>query len=159
MHLAKIDVNAEWDAEGNVWVASSDDLPTLVTEASTLEELQRKLAVMIPELVESDSVLTKNDVREIPVNLITHLATIGVARAGARSTASGFRERELEWRRTHTETLRQFENEWVVLEGEEIIAHGSDAAKVIGEAKIKGIRTPYIFFVEQESNDFVRIGL
>ena len=69
------------------------------------------------------------------------------------------RERELEWRRTHAETLRQFENEWVVLEGEEIIAHGSDAAKAIGEAKIKGIKTPYIFFVEQESNDFVRIGL
>jgi len=64
----------------------------------------------------------------------------------------------LEWRRTHAETLQQFENEWVVLEGEEIIAHGSDAAQVIREAKSRGIKTPYIFFVEQESANFVRIG-
>ena len=159
MNLAKIDVKADWDAEANVWVASSDDLPRLVTEADTLEELQRKLAVMIPELLEANGVLAENDIREIPINLIAHLATIGGPRAGSRSTAPGFRERELEWRRTHAETLRQFENEWVVLECEEIIAHGSDAAKVIGEARIKGIRTPYIFFVEQESDDFVRIGL
>ena len=159
MNLAKIDVNAEWDAEANVWVASSDDLPRLVTEADTLEELQRKLAVMIPELLEANSVAAGNDIREIPINLITHLATIAVPRAGARSTASRLRERELEWRQTHAETLRQFENEWVVLEGEEIIAHGSDAAKVIGEAKFKGVGIPYIFFVEQESDDFVRIGL
>ena len=38
--------------------------------------------------------------------------------------ASSFRNRELEWRRTHPEILKSFENQWVVLEGEEIIAHG-----------------------------------
>jgi hypothetical protein len=65
----------------------------------------------------------------------------------------------MEWRRTHAETLRQFENQWVVLEGERIIAHDSNAAQAIRQAKSRGIRTPYIFFVEPESDESVRIGL
>ena len=115
--------------------------------------------MMIPELLEANSVLAANDSRDIPVNLIAHLTKMKAPRFDASPSTPGFRERESEWRRTHAETLGQFENEWVVLEGEEIIAHGSDAAKAIGEARIKGIRTPYIFFIEQESDDFVRIGL
>jgi predicted RNase H-like HicB family nuclease len=31
-------VNAEWDGEAKVWVASSDDVPGLATGADTLEE-------------------------------------------------------------------------------------------------------------------------
>jgi len=77
----------------------------------------------------------------------------------AHGRGSGFRERELEWRRTHAEALKQYEKEWVVLEGETIIAHGSNAAQVIRDARSQGIRTPYIFFVEPESDDSVRIGL
>jgi hypothetical protein len=46
-----------------------------------------------------------------------------------------------------------------VLEGEEIIAHAPDAAQAIRQAKTQGIRTPYVFFVEPESDDSVRIGL
>jgi hypothetical protein len=75
------------------------------------------------------------------------------------SVPSPFRNREIEWRRTHAETLKSFENEWVVLEGEEIIAHGDDAVRAIEEARSRGIRTPYIFFVEPQSEDFVSIGL
>jgi predicted RNase H-like HicB family nuclease len=159
VHLAKIDVNAQWDAEAKVWVASSDDLPRLVTEADTLEELQQKLAVMIPELLEANNAMAENDVGKIPVNLIAHLAMIGKPPAGASSSTRGLRERELEWRRTHPETLGQFENEWVVLEGEEIIAHGFDAAKVIEEARAKGIKIPYVFFVEPKNENVITIGL
>jgi predicted RNase H-like HicB family nuclease len=159
MNLAKIDVNAEWDAKANVWVASSDDLPALVTEADTLEDLQRKLAVMIPELLEANNVKAENDVRKIPINLIARLAMMDVPQANARSAAPRFRERELEWRRTHAETLRQFENEWVVLQGDEIIAHGSDAARVIQEARARGIKRPYVFFVEQMNENVITIGL
>jgi predicted RNase H-like HicB family nuclease len=72
MALLKIQVNAEWDSEANVWVATSDDVPGLVTESETLEELQKKLAVMIPELLEANGVLADADSREIPLNLIAH---------------------------------------------------------------------------------------
>jgi len=81
-----------------------------------------------------------------------------VVRMGTSSTRA-FRERELEWRRTHPEVLKRYENEWVVLDGEQIVAHGADPAQVIQQAKRNGILKPYIFFVEQEVDNLVRIGL
>ena len=45
-------VRAEWDDEARVWVATSDDVPGLATEAETVESLIEKLKVMIPELLE-----------------------------------------------------------------------------------------------------------
>ena len=69
--MHRIEVKAEWDAEAEVWVATSDDLPGLVTEAETIEALQRKLAIMVPELLEANGTLDA-EVREIPLNLIAH---------------------------------------------------------------------------------------
>ncbi len=34
-------VHAEWDEEAQVWVASSDDVPGLATEGSTIEGLSK----------------------------------------------------------------------------------------------------------------------
>lgn len=34
-------VRAEWDEEARVWVATSDDVPGLVTEADTVEDLEK----------------------------------------------------------------------------------------------------------------------
>jgi predicted RNase H-like HicB family nuclease len=44
-------VRATWDAEASVWVAESDDVPGLITEAADLEALMSKLRVMVPELL------------------------------------------------------------------------------------------------------------
>ncbi|MDQ2917094.1 MAG: DUF1902 domain-containing protein [Casimicrobiaceae bacterium] len=44
-------VRATWDPEASVWVAESDDVPGLATEAESLDTLMRKLNVMIPELL------------------------------------------------------------------------------------------------------------
>ncbi|OGQ10578.1 MAG: hypothetical protein A2026_01925 [Deltaproteobacteria bacterium RBG_19FT_COMBO_46_12] len=44
-------IRAEWDEEAMVWVATSDDVPGLATEAVTVEALVEKLKVMIPELL------------------------------------------------------------------------------------------------------------
>lgn len=159
MDLAKIDVNAAWDTEALVWVASSGDLPGLVAEADSLERLQQKLAVLIPELLEANGVLADNDISKIPINLIARIGTVETPRPEASSSAPSLRERELEWRRTHANTLRHFENEWVVLEVGDIIAHGVDAAKVIEEARAKGIKRPYVFFVEPKNENVITIGL
>lgn len=43
---------AEWDGEAGVWVATSEDVPGLVTEAETVEALMEKLRVLVPELLE-----------------------------------------------------------------------------------------------------------
>ena len=66
--------------------------------------------------------------------------------------ALGHRTRELEWRRTHGEVLRNFAGQWVVLEGEEIVTHGKDPQQVVVEARAKGIRVPYIFYVGKATN-------
>ena len=57
-------VQALWDGEAGVWVAESDDVPGLATEAATREELLAKLAVMVPELLEENGVAL-----ELPVEL------------------------------------------------------------------------------------------
>ncbi len=45
-------VVADWDDEASVWVATSDDIPGLVTEAETREHLVKRLQAMVPELLE-----------------------------------------------------------------------------------------------------------
>ena len=42
-------IQADWDPEASVWVATSEDVPGLATEAETIEALTEKLRVMIPE--------------------------------------------------------------------------------------------------------------
>lgn len=87
------------------------------------------------------------------------IVSAGQAPVETSPHVSRFRQRELEWRRTHAAALKQFENQWVVLEGEEILAHGLDPVEVINEAKSKGVRTPYVFFVEPRTENVVTIGL
>ena len=58
------------------------------------------------------------------------------------------REREQAWRRSNPEVVREYAGQWVVLEGEEIIGHGAEPAKIVQEARNRGIRSPYVFFVE-----------
>ena len=72
MGTKQITVNAEWDAEAKVWVATSDDVPGLITEAETVEALAEKLSVMIPELLEANGTLVGSADREVPINLIAH---------------------------------------------------------------------------------------
>jgi Domain of unknown function (DUF1902) len=45
-------VVADWDSEAHVWVATSEDVPGLATEADSEEHLVNKLKVMVPELLE-----------------------------------------------------------------------------------------------------------
>jgi predicted RNase H-like HicB family nuclease len=45
-------VTADWDPEAGVWVATTRDIPGLVTEASTVEALRAKLPGMILDLLE-----------------------------------------------------------------------------------------------------------
>ncbi|KQX41953.1 hypothetical protein ASD04_17975 [Devosia sp. Root436] len=53
--MKKLLVNAEWDDEASVWVATSDDIPGLVTEAATLDELLERVLAVAPELLEDNA--------------------------------------------------------------------------------------------------------
>jgi len=64
-------VKAIWDDEAKVWVATSDDVPGLVTEADTCEGLLNKLQILIPELLEANGLLVGEEIPEIPFHLLT----------------------------------------------------------------------------------------
>lgn len=49
-------ISAEWDDEARVWVATSDDVPGLATEADTQEQLIAKLKTLVPELFEANGI-------------------------------------------------------------------------------------------------------
>ena len=44
-------VTCHWDAEAGVWYVAESDVPGLATEAATVEEMDQKLLVLIPELL------------------------------------------------------------------------------------------------------------
>ena len=49
-------VTAQWDDEAGVWVATSDDIVGLATEAPTLDELFRRVVAVAPELLADNHV-------------------------------------------------------------------------------------------------------
>lgn len=53
-------IDARWDPEAQVWVATSEDVPGLVTEAESIEILTRKLRVMVPELLVANGVFQRD---------------------------------------------------------------------------------------------------
>lgn len=67
------DVRAFWDEEARVWVATSKEVPGLVTEADTMEKLVEKLKILIPELLEANEV---GDGEEVSFHLLSELTAI-----------------------------------------------------------------------------------
>jgi predicted RNase H-like HicB family nuclease len=53
-------VQADWDGEAGVWVATSEDVPGLATEAETIERLTDRLRTIIPELLAANGLLPLN---------------------------------------------------------------------------------------------------
>ena len=48
-------------------MAESDDVPGLVTEAATLDELQPKIRVLVPELLELNHQMPESDVVAVEI--------------------------------------------------------------------------------------------
>jgi hypothetical protein len=49
-------VTAQWDDDAQVWVATSDDIVGLVTEAPTLDALYARVLDLTPELLAENKV-------------------------------------------------------------------------------------------------------
>lgn len=54
MNPRQVKITALWDEEAEVWVAESDDVPGLVTEAPSIPALIQRLQVLIPELLDEN---------------------------------------------------------------------------------------------------------
>ncbi|HYD48097.1 MAG TPA: DUF1902 domain-containing protein [Terriglobales bacterium] len=57
----KFTIRADWDEEAKVWVATSDDVLGLATEADTIPELVEKLERILPELLVENGQLDAAD--------------------------------------------------------------------------------------------------
>lgn len=64
-------VEAFWDVETAVWVATSEDIPGLVTEAETIEALMQKLRSIVPEMILLNRLVTP-DTDSIALQLTSH---------------------------------------------------------------------------------------
>jgi predicted RNase H-like HicB family nuclease len=104
-------IAAKWDNEAGVWIAESDDVPGLVVEAATPNDLMAKLQILVPELLELNRALPDESgnlsfmVRyEHAENLVVSLASCVQLRAraeeilrdhGCRFERSGRGDREI----------------------------------------------------------------
>jgi len=67
----RFNVQVTWDAEAEMWVADSDDIPGLAAEAPDDKSLWQKLERLIPELLALNDVRLKPN-QEIEVMLNFH---------------------------------------------------------------------------------------
>lgn len=72
MELSIYQVSAFWDEEAAVWVATSEDVPGLATEADTIETLSQKLRDIIPDLLLSNHIISSDYAGAIAIQLTSH---------------------------------------------------------------------------------------
>jgi predicted RNase H-like HicB family nuclease len=65
-------VRAEWDPEAEVWYVAESDVPGLATEADSVDNLIRKLRVMIPEMLELNGIIQDHRAH-VPFSLMAHV--------------------------------------------------------------------------------------
>lgn len=70
-HMRKFSilVQAHWDDEARVWVATSNDIQGLAVEADTQEELNEKVTAAVQDLIELNGV--ESDLPEIPICIMS----------------------------------------------------------------------------------------
>ncbi len=73
-----LSVQAKWDPEAGVWVALSDDVPGLVAEAASLDDLFSELQELIPALLELNGM---KDGKSAPFQLVAASSRAGMEAA------------------------------------------------------------------------------
>lgn len=62
-------VQAKWDDEARVWVATSDDVPGLCAEAANFEALTEAVLELAPELLLANGIVAPGDPRDVPIRI------------------------------------------------------------------------------------------
>ena len=58
-------VRCVWDEEAMVWIAESDDIPGLVLESQSLDQLMKNVSLAVPELVEMNNLPVASELHYI----------------------------------------------------------------------------------------------
>lgn len=77
-------VEAEWDADAGVWVATSGDVPGLVVEHAGFKRLQEMVVELVPLLLAENGLLPLSDHDyDVPVHIAAHALSKARARVAA----------------------------------------------------------------------------
>ena len=73
--VSAIIVNATWDKQAHLWIATSDDIDGLAVEAKTMEILEPKVTDAIHDLIELNGM--RSTLSEVPVYImVKHLLCV-----------------------------------------------------------------------------------
>ncbi|MBQ6504289.1 MAG: DUF1902 domain-containing protein [Flexilinea sp.] len=56
--LLKVNIKLTWDDDAHVWIATSDEVPGLVLESDSFDELIERVRYAVPELLELNGLPT-----------------------------------------------------------------------------------------------------
>jgi hypothetical protein len=70
--LGSIHVNAEFDDEAGVWVATSDEVPGLVAEHANLATLATMVAELVPILLHENEMVPDVDLEQFAIRIHAH---------------------------------------------------------------------------------------
>jgi hypothetical protein len=74
--MSNITINARWDGEASVWIATSNDVPGLVVEADTWPTMIEEVRLVLPELLELSG--QRSDKLSLTFRAEEHLEVAGV---------------------------------------------------------------------------------
>jgi len=63
-----------------------------------------------------------------------------------------FRQSEMNWLSSNSEQLGKYEGKWIALEGDKIVASGSNEVTVEMQARMKGIKVPFLIRVPSKAD-------
>jgi len=52
--MTEYDIQLTWDEEASVWIAESNDIPGLILESPSFDDLVERVKIAVPDLVEQD---------------------------------------------------------------------------------------------------------
>lgn len=61
MAETRYEVQARWDTEAGVWIATSSDVPGLCCESETFEALAEAVLALVPDLLVANGVAPQSD--------------------------------------------------------------------------------------------------
>lgn len=62
------------------------------------------------------------------------------------------RQSEISWLLSNPELLSKYEGKWIALEGDKIVASGSNEVAVEMQARMKGVKVPFLIRVPSKAD-------
>ena len=63
-------IDVQWDAEADVYVATSEDVPGLATEAGSLDALIERVKAVVPELLRDNGIISGDAAHDLSLSFM-----------------------------------------------------------------------------------------